>query len=163
MKKYLLQLSDYNIWANNRFIQVLSELTEDQLNQEINSSFPNIRRTVKHLYDAEFAWYNRLDNSEFTYDFTKDFDGSFNDLIKKWVDISAQWYNFILNSDETKLESLFKYRRMDSEYESKVSDALIHLFNHATYHRGQLITMLRQAGCTKIPSTDYILYIRSKA
>jgi len=34
-----------------------------------------------------------------------------------------------------------------------------HVANHATYHRGQIVTMLRQLGRTP-PSTDYIRWLR---
>ncbi|MFN2424735.1 MAG: DinB family protein [Cryomorphaceae bacterium] len=32
--------------------------------------------------------------------------------------------------------------------------------NHSTYHRGQLVTMGRQAGLSTPPQTDYIFYVR---
>ncbi len=162
MKNNLLQLSDFNIWANNRFIEVLTELSKEQINQEMISSFPTIKSTVKHLYGAELAWYNRLFDPEYIYDFKKDYEGSFEELLSDWRDISKKWKEYIKNHDETTFDSVFKYKRLDSSLESVIKDAIIHLFNHATYHRGQLVTMLRQVGSSKIPSTDYILYTRSR-
>ena len=35
--------------------------------------------------------------------------------------------------------------------------------NHGTYHRGQLITMLRQTGVTNLPATDLIVYYREQS
>jgi uncharacterized damage-inducible protein DinB len=40
---------------------------------------------------------------------------------------------------------------------------LLHLFNHGTYHRGQLVNQLRQLGIAKIPPTDFIIWSRKKA
>jgi uncharacterized damage-inducible protein DinB len=37
---------------------------------------------------------------------------------------------------------------------------LLHIFNHNTYHNGQLVTMLRALGVDKIPSTDFIAWTR---
>ena len=34
---------------------------------------------------------------------------------------------------------------------------LQHTVNHSTYHRGQIVTMLRQAGANAV-STDFLLY-----
>ena len=34
-----------------------------------------------------------------------------------------------------------------------------HFINHSSYHRGQIVTFLRQLGATP-PSTDLILYYR---
>jgi uncharacterized damage-inducible protein DinB len=39
---------------------------------------------------------------------------------------------------------------------------LLHVFNHGTYHRGQLVTMLRQLGIENIPATDFIVWSREK-
>ncbi|MGZ3851281.1 MAG: DinB family protein [Flavisolibacter sp.] len=39
---------------------------------------------------------------------------------------------------------------------------LLHAFNHGTYHRGQLVNMLRQLGVDKIPGTDFIAWSRRK-
>jgi len=36
-----------------------------------------------------------------------------------------------------------------------------HLVNHATYHRGQIVTMLRQLG-VKPTNTDMIFYFRQQ-
>ncbi|WP_431607929.1 DinB family protein [Zunongwangia profunda] len=33
-----------------------------------------------------------------------------------------------------------------------------HLFNHGTYHRGQIISMAHQLGFTEIPSTDFLFF-----
>ncbi len=39
----------------------------------------------------------------------------------------------------------------------------LHLFNRQTYHRGQIITRLRQNGIDKIPATDFIVFSRGKS
>jgi uncharacterized damage-inducible protein DinB len=44
-----------------------------------------------------------------------------------------------------------------------VKDMLLHIFNHATMHRGQLVTFLRQLGeVDKIPSTDFSTFCRTR-
>ena len=45
--------------------------------------------------------------------------------------------------------------------EKPVSDAdlmLVHVVNHSTYHRGQVVTMLRQLGKSARP-TDYLVFL----
>jgi uncharacterized damage-inducible protein DinB len=43
-----------------------------------------------------------------------------------------------------------------------VYHVLHHIFNHSTYHRGQLVTMLRQLGSKDIPATDFIAFVKKK-
>jgi uncharacterized damage-inducible protein DinB len=45
---------------------------------------------------------------------------------------------------------------------SVFSHMLQHLVNHATYHRGQVTTMLRQLGAPAPKSQDLIRYYREK-
>jgi uncharacterized damage-inducible protein DinB len=40
---------------------------------------------------------------------------------------------------------------------------LVHVVNHATYHRGQVTTMLRQLGAAPALSMDMIAYFRERA
>ncbi|MCC6815083.1 MAG: DinB family protein [Saprospiraceae bacterium] len=161
MKDYLLKLVKYNIWANERFIEIIKDLSDEQLHREINSSFNSVFKTLKHLYDAEKAWWMRLHDPSIVYNFNN-FEGlTFNKLIEDFRAISKEWQNFIQSQEESVLQKKFKYRRADAEYESYIYDALIHIFNHATYHRGQLTTLLRQLGCEKLPSTDFIQFTRT--
>jgi len=45
-------------------------------------------------------------------------------------------------------------------FRSTISEILFHIINHSTYHRGQLMTTLKQNSVVPIP-TDYIFYNRS--
>ena len=45
------------------------------------------------------------------------------------------------------------------QYESPVWQIVLHVVNHATLHRGQVVAMLRQLGMTP-PGTDLIYYYR---
>lgn len=61
------------------------------------------------------------------------------------------------------LARAIEYRLMSGKaFRSTFDDMFRHVVNHATYHRGQLATLLRQVG-HKAPATDYILYRRDKA
>ncbi|HUP48779.1 MAG TPA: DinB family protein [Thermoanaerobaculia bacterium] len=44
-------------------------------------------------------------------------------------------------------------------FTNRFLDVLFHVVNHSNYHRGQLITMLRQVGAIP-PGTDLIVYRR---
>ncbi len=43
-----------------------------------------------------------------------------------------------------------------------LGDALLHCANHASYHRGQVVSLLRQLGATP-PATDYIFFLDERA
>jgi uncharacterized damage-inducible protein DinB len=163
MKDVVLRLATYNAWANNKIADVLKKLTEEQLAIEIVSSFPTVRKTVYHMWDAESMWYQRLKLAEQPVKPTTGFEGSFADGCTLWVKQSQILQDWVNQVQEVRLPHVVAYYDSQKQYaKSTVIDILMHVFNHATYHRGQLVTMLRQTGITKIPVTDYGEFAKSR-
>jgi uncharacterized damage-inducible protein DinB len=74
---------------------------------------------------------------------------------------NKQWIEWISNAQEHMFQHEFIYLNSKKEqFKQPVYQVLVHIFNHGTYHRGQLVTMLRQLGVEKIPQTDYIVWTR---
>lgn len=163
MKQLLQQYAAYNIWANNKLFDCINNLSDDQIQREITSSFPSLYKTVLHVLDAENIWWQRIKLAEHIEIPSENFTGSFGELIKKLNMQSAQWEAWVSNATENQLNHVFAYQNTKKEqFKQPVYEMLLHLFNHGTYHRGQLVTMLRQLGVEKIPPTDYIIFSRKK-
>ncbi|HPH85031.1 MAG TPA: DinB family protein [Ferruginibacter sp.] len=163
MKKILLQYAAYNVWANQRMTDCVSNLTDEQINQEIVSSFSSIYKTVLHLWDAETIWWNRVKLIESKQWPSLGFEGSIIELSNNLLHQSKQWKEWIDLATDATLEHEFIYRNSKrDQFKQPVFEALQHLFNHQTYHRGQLVTMLRQVGVKKVPNTDMIAFSRKK-
>jgi len=163
MKSIFKQYAAYNKWANQKLLETISRLTEAQQHQEIISSFPGIFKTLLHLLDAEGIWWQRLKLAEKIERPSDHFSGNFEALQKKLLLQSGQWYEWVANASDNQLQHVFAYQNSKREqFKQPVNEVLIHLFNHGTYHRGQLVTMLRQLGIEKIPPTDFIEWCRSK-
>ena len=52
-RKYLLELADYNIWANDKLIGWLLQISVEQFEQPLIGSFKNIYETTLHMVAAE--------------------------------------------------------------------------------------------------------------
>ncbi len=162
MKELLTQYAAYNLWAHQKIIDAINLLDEEQVNQEIISSFPSLFKTVLHLWDAENIWWQRLKLQEHVERPSDTFTGNFAELQKKLLQQSVLFQEWVSNANEMQLQHVFAYQRNKEQYKEQVCQMLLHLFNHNAYHRGQLVTMLRQLGVTKIPSTDFNGYLRAK-
>ena len=57
---------------------------------------------------------------------------------------------------------MIEYVRNGVRYAQPFSQTFQHLVNHGTYHRGQVVTMLRQLGVQGPPSTDLIAFYREQ-
>lgn len=161
MKELLVSYTKYNLWANAKIAELLISLDRQLLDKELISSFNTIRKTAYHIWDAEVIWYNRLKGVSFTDWPSKDFSGTDNDFFKKFVEHSSKFPVFVGDKSEDELASTFKYKTLDGkEYENLVGNIIVHVMNHSTFHRGQLITMLRNVGYTDFSSTDYSAFLR---
>jgi len=162
MKQLLQQYAAYNTWANKKILETAKLLSEEQINKEIVSSFPSVYKTVLHLMEVENVWWERLKLAEHT-TLSGWFTGNFDELSKKLLELSQQWHDWIQNANEVNITHVFAYQNSKKEhFKQPVYEMLLHLFNHQTFHRGQLVTMFRQLGLDKIPPTDFIVFSRSK-
>jgi len=162
MKELLSQYASFNVWATQRITDVILQLPEEKIHTEITSSFPTLYKTVLHLLDAESIWWQRLKLQEHIERPSETFTGSFAELQKKLLQQSALFSDWVSNANEPQLQHVFAYMREKEQQKMPVCDMLLHLFNHNSYHRGQLVTMLRQSGVAKIHSTDFGAYLREK-
>jgi uncharacterized damage-inducible protein DinB len=162
MKEILLQFARYHAWANKRMIEAMLNLDDETLDQEVASSFNSLRATVYHLWSAEFVWLQRLQLTEQPVWVEQVFKGTFQEACQEWQRASETLVQFIEKQyDDKGMEHVFQYYNSQKKsFKNKVGETLLHVFNHGTYHRGQLVTMLRQVGVAKIPNTDFIAFIR---
>lgn len=141
-------------------IEVLLQLGEDQVDATVESSFPSIRKTVYHVWSAEDIWAQRLHLTEKPVWAEAGFSGSFEEAIKKWQQASEKLLAFTEKqfSDDSFLHVMQYYNLKKQPVKVPVYVCLMQAINHATYHRGQLITMLRQVGVAKLPGTDFHIF-----
>lgn len=163
LNNLLKQYAAYNSWANKQLLSAVVTLPEEKIKEEISSSFPGIFKTVQHMLDADTIWWQRMklqDNIERP---SVSFTGNFDELQKMFLRQSALIEEWVSGLNEYQLNHVFGYYRERVMYKQTVQETLLHMFNHATYHRGQIVTMLRQLSVTKIPATDYVVYMRLKS
>ena len=161
MKEILLQLAAYNIWANGLLTNIISALPEEKVTQKLPGSFGSLFNTVIHLWDAEFIWWQRMKLAERITRPGDNYTGDIKELTQNLLQQNKQWYNWIEAAQEHALQHEFIYKNTKREqFKQPVYQMLVHVFNHGTYHRGQLVTMLRELGMEKIPATDFIEWSR---
>ena len=159
----LQQYAAYNTWATQKLVEALQPLSPDLLEKEIVGSFPSIHLLLLHIWDAESIWWQRLKLQEVITAPSMNFKGSAKDVAAALMHQDRLWENWVMSANESALTHVFFYRNSKKEqFKQPVYQVLLHMFNHATYHRGQLVTAMRQIGMEKIPGTDFILWSRGK-
>ena len=149
----------YNEWANRAFARLLEDLPSELLDREVVSSFPSLRKTVEHVFDAETLWLMRLRGER-----TDGWPGSVvkdSSSIGFFLERSRELREHGLGLTHEASEEPIRY--LDTEggaHANTAIEMIQHCVNHSSFHRGQLVTMLRQLGVTQIPQTDLIHYLR---
>lgn len=163
MKVLLQQFATYNIWANQKIMEVILALPEEKQMAEVPSSFNSLYKTVLHMWDAESIWWQRMKLQERIIRPSENFNSSMKDVVNGLMQQSNQWFDWVSSALDIALDHVFQYQTMEKEqFKQPIYQMLLHVFNHGTYHRGQLINMLRQLGVEKLPQTDFIVFSRTK-
>lgn len=157
-----LLLFEYNTWANARTLESCAVLTPEQINQDLHSSFPSVRATLAHIVTAEWIWnerwHGRTPEGRPPWTDQADFAG----LRSGFDGLDAELIEFISSLEQADLDGTIEYSNMSGKrFAHPLWQALQHLANHGSYHRGQIATMLRQLGA-KPAHTDLIVFYRER-
>ena len=150
--------AEYHLWANQQFVNWLAEQTDEELQQEVASSFSSILSTLNHIWAIDEYWVatiNQRDAFENRYGIT-DFkrDEIFQGLISRSVQFVADVKAFT----EEELTTALKVVSPWLETTQARYEFILQMVNHGTHHRGQIVTIARNAGITDVPNTDYVFF-----
>lgn len=156
----LLVLDRYNRWATQRLLAATQSVSQQGYVRHLGDSFGGLRATLVHLYGAEWIWLRRWKGNSPDSLPSPESLPRLSDLQHAWQELWLELTSFLESLDERRLQSLHTYRMSDGTVHSQpLYQQIQHLFNHSTYHRGQVVTLLRQVGIQP-PSTDLIRFYR---
>lgn len=158
-----LDLFRYNAWANRVLFDAVAPLPAEEYARDLKSSHGGIHGTLAHLVWAEALWLTRWRGQPNpAVPQGRDLH-SLDDVRARWEAIEAERSAWLNEFTDGRLEETVRVRpTTGGEYAHTYAQMFRHLVNHSSYHRGQVITMLRQLG-RQPPSTDLILYYRRKS
>jgi len=148
MKTYFQKLYRYNAWANQRVLGCL---------EYQNVSHEKIISLMGHIAAAETLWLHRV-------------MGLPKPDVKLWAnyklvelksmleEADKRWLEFVDATDGFDRELTYTNYTGDP-FQNNVEMIMIHVVNHASYHRAQVAMLLRQIGLEPI-NTDFITYDR---
>jgi uncharacterized damage-inducible protein DinB len=156
-------LLDYHYWARDRVLDAVEPLSHDQFTRDMGSSFRSIRDTLAHLYFAEWAWYSRWQGDSPTSQLPADMFPDLATIRALWRDQEAKMRALLDTLDEAGINRRMEYKLLSGTPGASVFwHMLQHVVNHASYHRGQITTMLRQLGATPPKAMDLIAFYRER-
>jgi uncharacterized damage-inducible protein DinB len=156
------ELLAFNTWANRRVLGASGALTQEQFTKEIVSSFRSVQETLQHVAAAEWAWMERVQGRSPEKMPVAPEIRDLKTLEGLWAALSSLMENYARGLTQESLDEVLDYKTFSfGAARSPRWQMLQHMVNHGTYHRGQVITMLRQLGAKSV-GTDMILYYRDR-
>ncbi len=125
------------------------------LDTPVKSSFPSLRDTFMHIRNAECAWHARVSGGVQRWPAEEDCGP---DTFIKHVTVMRDYVRTLVLAD---LVEVVGYTDLKgNEHKQPRVQALMHCFNHSSYHRGQIVTMMRGLDLPDIPPLDLIVFQR---
>jgi len=150
MKEHFLSLYHYETWANNKIISSIEIFAPKDA---------QILRLFSHILSAQTIWLQRLNQEP--------------SLNNAWQVLAVeeckhqmqqnhqQLFQFLQNTEN--FQQIIEYKNTKGEsFHNTIQEILTHLFNHSSYHRGQIVFCLKNY-TNDLPVTDYIFYLRKDA
>lgn len=151
----------YNVWANEELVKTLAPVPEELFTKPVKSSYPTLRETLLHIWEAQVIWPTRIKGGVMDQWPRLSFEGGKKEILEAMVASAKDMQQYVSTLSPEFLAQKLSYRNMrNNAYETVIEDILFHVVNHGSYHRGQVITILRELGATKIENTDLITYLR---
>ena len=165
-------LAEYNQWMNDRLMGAAGMLGEDELARDRGAFFKSVLGTFNHGLGGDTIWLKRFATGfdrltslapvaqlpspptldALLYPRWDEFVAARQSLDRLILGFSAQL-------DEGMLAAPLSYTNIRGRPARKPFDQLLlHFFNHQTHHRGQITTLLTQAG-VEVGVTDLLMCI----
>lgn len=148
--EYFQTLARYNRWMNEKLYAICAaEMTDQERRQERGAPFKSLHGTLNHLLLGDRLWLGRFKNQPFiapslSHELYVDFEE-----LKREREISDQVISSWVNAlTEEALAGDLTYTSLVNPAERTLPlwFCALHFFNHQAHHRGQVTTLIEQAG-----------------
>jgi len=149
----LEKLGAFNVWANTTVLNRLDEIAAT--GQEIPAV---VLRLLSHVLNAQAIWIARIGGTASPVKVWQEHDLAGCHRLHEQT--SEPLHQLMVHANESELQRLISYSNsLGNAYDSAVHDILTHAVVHASYHRAQVATRLRDHGLEPVNS-DFITYCR---
>jgi uncharacterized damage-inducible protein DinB len=155
-----LVLAEYNHWMNQRMYDAAAKLSDDQLFADRRAFFGSLFNTLNHIAVGDLIWLHRfalsgqfgeltaaMTNLAVPTSLTQPVATTLADLRALRIEVDQAILGLAKTVTAEQLAQTLQYANTSGKKQAKnFGLLLLHLFNHQTHHRGQVSTLLFQAG-----------------
>ena len=155
----IANLFAYGRWATAKTLESAAGLDAAEFARAIGGSFGSVQGTLAHLYGADWVWLERFHGRSPSSLPGAESLPSLSTIRERWEPVQRGLREFVDSLSPVRTTEAVTYVNFAGQtWTYPIGEALVHVANHGTYHRGQVATLLRQLG-KKAASTDYLRWI----
>ena len=142
-------MARYNAWMNERIYDCCARLSDADRKLDRGAFFRSIHGTLNHLLLGDRLWLSRFLAREYRVSSLADeLYPDFAELRRERTRTDAEILEWVEALDEERLGGPLRFRSMvgNKDRSFPMWFAAQQFFNHQTHHRGQVTTLLMQAG-----------------
>jgi uncharacterized damage-inducible protein DinB len=158
----LQTLWKYNFWAQTQFDEAMLELNRAEFLQDLGDGCGSLRDKLAHICMADEVWLLRIQGNPAPAFLLSSEIPDKEALLERWMPVRNSYGALLaeIKKDPAQLEKIISYKNSKGvSFETPLGQILLHVANHATYHRGQAASLLRRLTGSP-PESDLILYFR---
>ncbi len=149
VKDQLALMARYHKWATERLLTSIESIPEDSYRQSCGLFFGSIHGTLNHLLltDSEI-WYPRFTGGHAARQpLDEELESDRAALASRLLTAVARWTGHVASLNEDALAGELRFRMTTGQARHlPMPAALLHVFNHATHHRGQITAAISMLG-----------------
>jgi uncharacterized damage-inducible protein DinB len=145
-------------FSENRALwdKYIMPLSEDQFTQDVGYSHGSVRDQVLHIISADDTWFSPLCGEPIPDDLrAADFPPR-SSIRRHWDKVEGHMREYLSSLRDEMLND--KPYMQEEDKELRLWQVLLHVVNHGTDHRAQILRLLNDLG-VKTVSQDYIFYV----
>ena len=148
----------FNRWATSRILVAARILSPADLMRDLGTSHGSVRGTLVHILWSEWIWLQRWRGESPKRVFAEAEYPDVDAIESGWRDVEHERQDFTAALTDARMQTLLSYENLQGQrWEYSLAHMMQHVVNHASYHRGQVVTLLRQLGQTP-PATDFLVF-----
>jgi uncharacterized damage-inducible protein DinB len=156
----------YSGWASRKLLDAALALSEEEQHRDFGVSHKSLIGTLEHIFFADRIWLARTVDPGAARQHHEVILGAFAEfspgetLTTEWPELQKRWEDWAAGLSDQEIVRVIDYKDLKGYlHRAPVWQIVLHVVNHATLHRGQAMSLLRQLGVAP-PPTDLIYYYR---
>ncbi|MEM6281886.1 MAG: DinB family protein [Chloroflexota bacterium] len=154
-------LFDYNAWANAQVWSLMQTISDEKFTREVDYSQGSLRNHLVHMASVDARWFARVCGTRLPDKLQPETFKSREDVSRLWSVIYSDIDLVLQNLQDARVMQVIEYEARGEKRASEAWKILLHVINHSTDHRAQILYLLHKLG-VKTVEQDFVYYLRDE-